>query len=356
MVIYKLTYRLFLKLTIFTTISSLSISTLFLTNGLEAMENSKIIIAHRGASGYLPEHTLEAKALAHSFNVDYIEQDVVLTKDNIPVILHDVYIEDTTNVAQVYPAKKRSDGHYYAIDFSLNELKQLNVYERFDVISGNNVFPNRFPAKKSNFKISTLQEELELIQGLNKSRNKNIGIYVELKQAYFHQKEGRDLAAIVLPILKQYGYQNKDDNFYLQSFDFDEIKRLRDKLNYKGKLIFLISDNLPNKQDQDAPNTNYDYFKTNEGLKVLSKYVDGIGPHYSYIILDKKNGKVELSNLVKDAHNYGLLVHIYTLRDDSLPSYYKNAKDFVRDLFYVAEVDGIFSDFPDTTLNAIKRS
>ena len=105
---------------------------------------NKVVIAHRGAPGYLPEHTLEGVAMAHAWGVDFVEPDVVLTKDNRAVILHAVHIDTTTNVANIYPKRKRQDGRYYAIDFTLKELKTLTVNERIDLRTGKQVFKMRF--------------------------------------------------------------------------------------------------------------------------------------------------------------------------------------------------------------------
>ncbi len=96
------------------------------------MERQPIIIAHRGASGYLPEHTLAAKALAHTMGADYLEQDLVLSKDGVPMVLHDVYLDMVTDVARRHPDRRRRDGRFYAIDFTLAELKRLRVQERFN--------------------------------------------------------------------------------------------------------------------------------------------------------------------------------------------------------------------------------
>src|ERR1043165_1359827 len=93
---------------------------------------SPIVIAHRGASGYLPEHTLAAKALAYGLGADYLEQDIVLSKDDVPVVLHDIYLDTVTDWSRRFPERKRSDGRFYALDLSLAELKQLRVTERFN--------------------------------------------------------------------------------------------------------------------------------------------------------------------------------------------------------------------------------
>ena len=109
-----------------------------------AAETRPLVIAHRGASGYLPEHTLAAKAMAHGQGADFIEQDLVLTKDNVPVVLHDVHIDTVTDVAKVFPERKRADGRFYALDFTVAELKRLRLSERFNAKTGARVFPGRF--------------------------------------------------------------------------------------------------------------------------------------------------------------------------------------------------------------------
>ena len=181
--------------------------------------DQKIVIAHRGASGYLPEHTLEAKAMAHTMNADFIEQDLVLSKDDIPIVIHDIYLDNVTDVATKFLDRKRNDNRYYVIDFTFDELKSLRVTERFNPKTGEQFYPNRFPKNKGNFKLHSLQEEIELIQGLNKSTSKNIGIYPEIKEPEFHRKEGKNLTEIVLKVLSDYGYKTKKDNCILQCFD-----------------------------------------------------------------------------------------------------------------------------------------
>src|SRR5680860_1507634 len=120
---------------------------------VEIKKNKKVIIAHRGASGYLPEHTLAAKAMAYSMGADYLEQDIVMSKDNVPVVIHDIHLETVTDVAKKFPNRKRKDGKFYVIDFTFEELKQLNVSERFDPKTKKAVFPKRFPTFSSTFKL-----------------------------------------------------------------------------------------------------------------------------------------------------------------------------------------------------------
>ncbi len=156
----------------------------------------KLVIAHRGASGYLPEHTLPAKAMAYAQGADYLEQDVVMTRDDQLIVLHDHYLDRVTDVAQQFPSRHREDGRYYAIDFTLAEIKQLHFTEGFHLEGKKQVqnYPGRFPMNRSDFRIHTLAEELAFIQGLNHSTGKNIGIYTEIKSPWFHRKEGKDIS------------------------------------------------------------------------------------------------------------------------------------------------------------------
>ncbi|GEP44824.1 glycerophosphoryl diester phosphodiesterase [Brevifollis gellanilyticus] len=295
-----------------------------------AQETSPLIIAHRGASGYLPEHTLEAKAMAHAQGAHYLEQDLVLTKDDIPVVLHDIYIDTVTDVAEKFPARHRDNGRYYALDFTLAELKTLNATERFDVKTGKQVYPNRFPKGQGTFRIPTLEEELQLIQGLNRSTGREAGIYPEIKEPLWHQKEGHDISRIVLPILHKYGYKTKSDRCFVQCFELEEVERLRGELGWQGRLIYLTSKAL-----------------TPETLAQVAKVADGIGPDIKLVIAPDRS----LTPLVKDAHALGLKVHPYTLRVDALPKFATSADDLLTLLLGKAGVDGLFSDFPDVALN-----
>lgn len=199
----------------------------------------KIVIAHRGASGYLPEHTLPAKAMAYAQGADYLEQDLVMTKDNELVVLHDHYLDRVTDVAERFPDRARKDGRYYAIDFTLPEIKSLKFTEGFDIKDGKKVqsYPGRFPMGKSDFRVHTFQEEIEFIQGLNHSTGKNIGIYPEIKAPWFHRQEGKDISSKVLDVLKEYGYTGKADKVYLQCFDANELKELKMSWNHRKAWI-----------------------------------------------------------------------------------------------------------------------
>ncbi len=308
----------------------------------------KTIIAHRGASGYLPEHTLEAAALAHGFNPDFIEPDIVITKDNRAIILHDIHLEGNTDVEKKYPRKKRADGRWYPIDFTLKQIKTLNVHERAK--GDQPVFSGRFPYGRSRFKVPTLEEYIELIQGLNHSRQKNIGIYPEIKAPSFHKKHGKDALGIVMKILTDYGYNRPGAPIYLQCFDPDLLIEFRKRFPTSPiKLVQLIADDSWGESKH-----SYSAMMSEEGMKNISTYADGIGPWTPFILKPSLNKKsYSETNLIRLAHKYNLVVHPYTLRDDSLPSYAKDSKSFLTKLFK-AGADGIFTDFPETTVKHLR--
>ena len=310
--------------------------------GLAAAEPRPLIIAHRGASGYLPEHTLAAKALAYGQGADFLEQDVVLSKDGVPVIFHDTHIDTTTDVAKKFPGRQRADGRFYALDFSVAELKQLNVTERFNPKTGKAAFPKRFPVGVGSFQVVTLEEEIQFIQALNRSTGRNVGLYPELKAPAWHRKEGRDLSAAVLPLLRKYGYDAKDSACYLQCFEYAEIKRLRGELGWSGKLIMLLGG-----KGKGPGETDFTYLQTDAGLAELAKVVDGIGPPISSYVTGKSPAERQVTDLAARARKAGLKSHPYTLRADELPKCVTSVDELLSALFTEAKVDGLFTDFPD---------
>jgi glycerophosphoryl diester phosphodiesterase len=299
--------------------------------------SDKIIIAHRGASGYLPEHTFEAKVMAHTMNADYLEQDLALSKDDVPMVIHDIYLDEVTDVAEVYPGRGRSDGRFYVIDFTLDELKRLRVHERMDPKTKEAVYPKRFPVNIGIFKMHTLTEEIELIQGLNRSTKKSVGIYPEIKDPGFHRKEGKDISKIVLKILSDYGYNEKSDPCIVQCFDAGELRRIREELNCK---LFLT-------QLMEFPD-GFDH------LEKYAAYADAVGPSVEQLVL-ATFGKTstEKKEIVKRAHSLNLKVHAYTFRMDDHPNF-NNFEELLNFGFNDLELDGVFTDFPDEVRNFLK--
>lgn len=303
-----------------------------------------IVIAHRGASGYLPEHTMEAVTLAFSMGADYIEQDLVLSKDLVPVVLHDIHLDTVTDVAQKFPQRKREDGRFYALDFTLAELKALRVHERTE-LDGKQVFPNRYKGQ-ADFTIATFEEELELIAQLNRQFGKNVGYYPEIKSPAWHKSQGVDISPIVLDMLRKYNLDDASKAIYVQCFDFAETKRLRNELGAKVKLIQLIGEN-----DWQEAATDYTQLQTPQGLAEVAKVAQGIGPWIPQLVnlTDKQP-----TSLATDAHAAGLAIHPYTYRQDALPAGVTETQ--VLDmLFKQQKVDGLFSDFPNVIVNYLNQ-
>lgn len=314
-----------------------------------------IVIAHRGASGYLPEHTLAAKAMAHAMGADYIEQDVVLSSDGVPVILHDVYLESTTDVARRFGDRARADGRFYAMDFRLEELRQLRVHERSCRDGGGRevaVYPDRFPLGPALFGIPTLAEEIDLIAGLDRSRGRRTGLYIELKGPNLHHRRGMDIATAVLQVLAEKGYADRPQQVFLQCFDAPTLQRLRHEMRTPLPLIQLIGENSWG-EDTDS---DYNYLRSPAGLAHITGYADGIGPWLEQVYLGKDAmGEVRLSELAAQARALGLLVHPYTFRVDELPAGIGSFDELLDIFFRQAAVDGVFTDFPDLVRRYLDR-
>jgi glycerophosphoryl diester phosphodiesterase len=312
------------------------------------------VIAHRGACGYLPEHTLAAKAMAHAMGADFIEQDIVLSRDGAAIVLHDIYLDSTTDVAQRFPDRARSDSRFYAIDFDLREIRQLKVHERAHTDpdrTGDAVFPERFPTRPGLFPVPTLAEEIEMLAGLDHSRKCQTGLYIELKAPNWHRKEGLDLPGAVLEVLEQTGYLNRPDQVFLQCFDDHTLRQIRQELETPLPMIQLIGENSWG-EDSEA---DYDYLRTPAGLSYVASYAQGIGPFLPHILLGKTaSGAARLSDLVELAQARGLLVHPYTFRRDELPPAIESFTELLEIFIHQAGVDGLFTDFPDLVVEYLQ--
>lgn len=293
----------------------------------QAAAAGPIVIAHRGASGYLPEHTLEAYAMAHALGADYIEPDVVLTKDARFICLHDIYLEATTNVEEVYPDRCREDAQWYAADFTLDEIKRLQVHERLK---------GRFPVRASNFEVPTFEEMIELVQGLNKTTGREVGIYPELKAPAWHREQGLAMEEAFLDVVGRYGYKGERARIYVQCFEAEPLRRMR-QLGSKLPQVQLI-----------GSDGEYDPMVTPEGLAAIAGYANGIGPAKKRI---RKNPA-----LVEWAHEAELVVHPYTFRADDLPlgtlSFDKELSRYLIDY----GVDGLFTDFADKVVVFVEEN
>ena len=301
-----------------------------------------VVIAHRGASGYLPEHTLPAKALAYAMGADYLEQDIVATADDELIVIHDAILNFTTDVAEKYPDRAREDGLYYARDFTMDQIRTLDVHERTDR-EDKPVYPGRYPIDGDTFEIHTLGEELQFIAHLQESVGRPVGIYPEIKHPAIHREAGVDISVKVIETLREYGYENREDAAYLQCFDAGEVVRIREELGCELKLVQLIGEN-----DWGESSTDYDEIRSVSGLKRVAKTVDGIGPWINQLYTyDEERDAVTPTDLVERAHDLGLAVHPYTARRDSLPPGFRTFAALIEFLFDELRVDGVFTDFPD---------
>ena len=297
-----------------------------------------IVIAHRGASGYLPEHTLAAKALAHGLGADFLEQDVVATRDSQLVILHDLYLDDVSDVAQRFPGRHRDDGRHYVVDFDLAELRALTIFERRAPGTSTAKYPSRFPAEIGLFGVATLAEELRLVSGLNRSTGRNVGIYPEIKDPGWHRRHGIDLAKLLLAELRAFGYSSAEDPAFVQCFDAAELTRLKG-LGCGLRLIQLV-----------GPEAEYAGLLTPAGLRGVASYAYGLGPRYSQLVEENGPRRPASSALARLARDAGLRLHAYTFRRDDLPAYARTLDELLEFFALVVRVDGVFCDHPDVAV------
>ena len=313
-----------------------------------------IIIAHRGASGSRPEHTLAAYKLAIEQGADFIEPDLVMTKDDVLVIRHENNITDTTNVADhVEFADRRTsktiDGHavvgWFTEDFTLAELKTLRARERL---------PQIRPANMGwvDEEIATFDEALALVR----ATKRRVGIYPETKHPSYFAAIGKPMERALINALARAGYTKADDPVFIQSFEVSNLKALRGMT--KLRLVQLIEGETP-PYDQVEAGTGMTVAEmvTPKGLKAIAGYADAIGP-YKLLIepRDAAGQALPPTSLVHDAHAAGLLVHPWTFRSENifLPAGDRVGEDqgakgdaaaeYRRFLGY--GVDGLFSDFP----------
>lgn len=298
----------------------------------------------------MPEHTLAAKALAYGMGADYLEQDVVATRDGELIVCHDIHIDRVTDVARQFPDRARNDGRWYVRDFDLDELRSLRVHERLNDAGNAPAFPSRFPIDKGRFHVVTLREEIEFVQGLNRSTGRNVGIYPEVKEPAWHRAEGFDLSRALLETLTDYGYRRKDDPAFVQCFDPEEVVRIRRDLGCPLKLIQLIDASAP----RVAPD-RYRALLTEEGMAQLASYADGLGPWFGLLYeLADIDGHPVSTGFVRLAHGAGLAVHPYTFRADQVAPGFESDTEMMRWFAEALKIDGVFTDFPDRSRQALE--
>ncbi len=302
-----------------------------------------VIIAHRGASGHLPEHTLPAKALGYAMGADYLEQDIVATRDNRLIVLHDIHLDRVTDVATRFPDRAREDGRYYVRDFDLAEIESLRAHERTDA-DGKLVYPDRFPSAGEDFRVHSLERELQLVADLCERGVRPVGIYPEIKAPAWHRREGVDITKLVLESLARFGYTEHADACYLQCFDEHEVRRIRHDLGCRLKLVQLIGEDDWEPEEE----TNYGALRTKRGLNKLAKTVDGIGPWVNQLYrYNRRKRRLSDRGVVRRAHDAGLVVHPFTFRSDALPPGFGKFDTLLEFMIEELSIDGLFTDFPD---------
>ncbi|MEQ1725973.1 MAG: glycerophosphodiester phosphodiesterase [Sphingopyxis sp.] len=321
-----------------------------------------IIIAHRGASGERPEHTLAAYALAIAQGADYIEPDLVLTKDGVLVARHENAISGTTDVAD-HPefadrrVTKTIDGaevtDWFTEDFTLAELRTLRARERLPQLRAANT------AFDGQFMIPTFEEILELVRKADSRRMSPLGIYPETKHPGYFTSIGLPHEGVLLSLLARYGYTHADDPVFIQSFEVGNLVALNARTELR--LIQLVE---PDGPPADRPDQPYAAMMTAGGLAAIATYADGIGPSKDMVIARTADGALGASTgLVARAHTAGLAVHPWTFRAENyfLPANLRAGAepqvhgDLTAEIrAFVAEgVDGLFSDFPHIARTAL---
>ena len=313
------------------------------------------VVAHRGASGYLPEHTLEAKAMGYGLGSDYLEQDVVMTKDGQLVVLHDLLLDTTTNVAEVFPDRARDDGRYYVTDFTLDELRTLRLTERFDHETKKPVFSGRFPDSPISYRIHTLEEEFYQLVGLNKSTGRNVKASVEVKEQQWFMDQGYDPLKATIEVMDKFGFNDPKSGVILQTFDYDSVVRARTELGWKGELLMSVS---PNGQaHKKGDKERMAWLQTPEGIKEVSKYATIYSPWLSLMAVPNANGKgYKMSNIADLARKNGMEVHTWTLRRDSLDKGFNNFNEVLDVCFKELKVDAVVTDFPDVVIDYLEKN
>jgi glycerophosphoryl diester phosphodiesterase len=301
-----------------------------------------LVIGHRGASGHRPEHTMESYRLAVEMGADFIEPDLVSTKDGVLIARHENEIGGTTDAADRFPDRKRTktvDGEsttgWFSEDFTLAEIKTLRARERL---------PFRSHAYDGQFQVPTFDEVLDLAQSLARTAGRSIGVYPETKHPTYFRRIGLPLEGALLASLDKHGWNRRDAPVFIQSFEKGNLQELRKKT--RVRLVQLVDLRLSVPLDDP-------------GLKAMAQYADVLGVIKTLVIPANEDGTLkEPTDLVARAHAAGLLVHVWTLRADKeflSPSYHGRAEaEFEQ--FRALGVDGIFTDFPDVATRAFADS
>jgi phosphodiesterase/alkaline phosphatase D-like protein/glycerophosphoryl diester phosphodiesterase len=323
-----------------------------------------IVISHRGASGFRPEHTLAAYELAIAMGADYIETDLVITSDGVLVARHENEISGTTDVAERPEFANREttktiDGRtitgWFTEDFTLADLKTLRVKERLsDIRPANTAFDGMF-------EIPTLQEVIDL------AKEHGVGIYLETKHPSYFDSIGLSLEDPLVSTLEDNGFTSASDPVFIQSFEIGNLMELSKMTDLR--LVQLLDDS-GGPWDFMGSGITYGDLVTPEGLAGIATYAQGVGVNKNLIIPRDDNGNLlEPTSLIDDAHGQGLIVHAWTFRNENtfLPNNFRvgnpSSAEFPRApgdavgeqvLFLKQRLDGLFTDQPDTGVEALR--
>jgi glycerophosphoryl diester phosphodiesterase len=297
-----------------------------------------LVIGHRGASGYRPEHTIESYALAIAMGADVIEPDLVSTRDGVLVARHENEIGETTDVQIKYPDRRMTrtiDGQvitgWFTEDFSLAELQTLRAKERL---------PFRSHAFDGRFNIPTFEQIVELAAAKSRELKRPIAVYPETKHPSYFRSLNLALEPRLVAALEAHGLRHKTDPVFIQSFEPSSLQTLRPLTGVR--LVQLLD------EDNDASPAR---------LADIARYADGIGPNKRLVVPAEASGRLlPPTALVANAHAAGLFVHVWTMRPEAeflSPSYGGDPLKEYRQ-FAALGVDGIFTDVPDQAVAALR--
>jgi glycerophosphoryl diester phosphodiesterase len=347
-----------------------------------------LVIGHRGASGYLPEHTLESYKLAIAQGADFIEPDLVMTRDGYLIARHEPMLGSTTDVdaRPEFAARKRKmlvDGieteDWFASDFTMAEIRQLRARQPMK---------ERDQSHNGKYLVPMFQEIVDLAKAESARLGRTIGVYPETKHPTLHMALGLPLEGSLVAVLNQNGWTDKSAPVIIQSFETANLRFLRKLTNVRlvqlvdaddvaadGSIVLAAPSDKPYDFAVTGDKRTFRDLLTKEGLKEIRTYADGVGPWKPYLIpsrvtlgadgkpVDLNNdGKIdgqdrvmmEPTSVIADAHAVGLFVHTWTFRSEPrrLAATFKGDPAAEYRLFYGAGVDGLFSDFPDAAVKA----
>lgn len=328
-----------------------------------------LVVGHRGASALRPEHTLASYQKAIDDGADFIEPDLVSTKDGVLVTRHENEIGGTTNVSTLSQfadrkTTKNIDGKdltgWFTEDFTLSELQQLKARERIpEFRPANTAYNDLYP-------VPTLEQVIELAEANYKKTGKIIGLYIETKHPTYFKNRNLAMEDTLLKTLAKYEYTRDIAPVYLQSFEVQNLIDLKNELDLHktikhAQIIQLYDAKTSQPADfvESGETKTYADLATAEGLKDVAKYANGVGPSKGYILNFNDNGSVQTTSFISDAHAAGLKVHPYTFRPENnfLPTPLKCSQDKPAErcpsgalkefeAYFKAGVDGVFTDNP----------